>query len=349
MFEDGFGTPGWPPEFGGRGADADEIALIDSILEEFAVPDIYPYRVGLRMVGPTLLTHGTPEQQHRWLRSIATGEQIWCQMFSEPEAGSDLANVATAAVADGDDWVLTGQKVWTSRAAYADWGICLARTDPQVPKHSGLTMFALAMSEPGVDVRPLVQMNGDAHFSEVFLSEVRVPDGDRIGEVGRGWPVAMTLLTHERTAAGRSAPRAVADQLLPAWLAELAATGALDNPLTRDRAMSLYAYEQVVRFTELRAGGGDGRPGPHGSGLKLHGARSFKWRMELLIDSQGARGMLADWSGHVDFLTAPSMSIRGGTDEVQRNVIAERVLGLPKDPSVDRNVPWTEQRQRGRR
>ena len=346
VLDDGFGVAGWPTEFGGRAADPDEITLIEGVLEEFAVPDIYPYRVGLRMVGPTLLEHGTPEQQQRWLRAIATGEQIWCQMFSEPEAGSDLANVATAAVPDGTDWALTGQKVWTSRAAYADWGMCLARTDPQVPKHDGLTMFAVPMAEPGVDVRPLVQMNGDAHFSEVFLSGVRVPDGNRIGEVGRGWSVAMTLLTHERTAAARSAPRAVADQPLPAWLADLADNGALCNPVTRDRAMALYVYEQVVRFTELRGVVLDARPGPNGSGLKLHGARSFKQRMDLLVDAQGARGMLADWTGYVDFLTAPSMSIRGGTDEVQRNVIAERVLGLPKDPSVDRTVPWTEQRRR---
>ena len=203
VLEAGLGAPTWPGRFGGRDAGAEEVALIDAVLDQFDVPDLYPYRVGLRMVGPTLLEFGSPDQQARWLRPIAAGAEIWCQMFSEPDAGSDLANLATAAVPDGPTWVLDGQKVWTSRAAYADWGICLARTDPDVEKHRGLTMFAVAMDTPGVDVRPLVQMNGDDHFSEVFLTGVRVPDTGRIGPsrrrvVGGGDPA--------RPRAGRGHP-----------------------------------------------------------------------------------------------------------------------------------------------
>jgi alkylation response protein AidB-like acyl-CoA dehydrogenase len=343
---DGFGVPAWPAQFGGRNANPDEAAMIETVIGEFVVPDLYPFRVGLRMVGPTVLEHGTADQRDRWLPPIAAGADIWCQMFSEPEAGSDLANAATAAERSGDGWVLNGQKVWTSRAAYADWGICLTRTEPSAPKHRGLTMFAVQMSEPGVEVRALVQMNGDSHFSEVFLSDVHVADHDRIGDVGQGWAITITLLAHERAGGSRSAPLAVADRIMPSWLAAMQSRGAFDDPVLRDRTMALYAYEQAVRWTEARNRAGDGgRPGPSGSGLKLSGARSFKRRTELLAAAEGARAMLTGWPGYTDLLTAPSMSIRGGTDEVQQNVIGERVLGLPKDPAVDRDVPWSQQRR----
>jgi alkylation response protein AidB-like acyl-CoA dehydrogenase len=338
----GLGAPAWPVGHGGRGADADEVAAIKQVHQVFDVPDLYPFRVGLHMVGPTLLEHGTDEQRQRWLHLIASGAAIWCQLFSEPDAGSDLANVSTLATRDGEAWRLDGQKVWTSRGAYADWGICLARHDAEVPKHAGLSMFAVRMDRPGVDVRPLRQMNGDTHFSEVFLNGVEVPDDDRIGAVGIGWKVTTTLLAHERAAADRSAPRAVGDSALPVWLAELAGSGRLrDRPELRDRAMALFAYEEAIRFTQLRAAAS----GAGGSGLKLHGAVSFKRRAELMLDAQGPAGMLADIDAAVDFLTAPSMSIRGGTDEIQRNVVGERVLGLPTEPRLDRDVAWSTSRR----
>ncbi|MGE0796435.1 MAG: acyl-CoA dehydrogenase family protein, partial [Acidimicrobiia bacterium] len=234
------------------------------------------------------------------------------------------------------------QKVWTSRGAYADRGICLARHDAEVPKHAGLTMFAVRMDAPGVEVRPLRQMNGDTHFSEVFLAGAEVDDADRIGEVGGGWKVTTTLLAHERAAADRSAPRAVGDSALPVWLAGLGATERWRaDAVLRDRAMALFAYEESIRFTQLRAAAS----GAGGSGLKLHGAASFKRRAELVLDALGPHGMLADVDAAVDFLTAPSMSIRGGTDEIQRNVVGERVLGLPTEPRIDRDVPWSRSRR----
>ncbi len=346
----GFGVPSWPRHLGGRDADPDEAAHIKAFQADFAIPDLYPYRVGMRMVGPTLLEHGTTDQQWRWMPAIAAGDAIWCQMFSEPEAGSDLANVSTSARRDGDLWSLDGQKVWTSRAEYATWGICLARTAPEAPKHRGLTMFAVRMDAPGIDVRPLTQINGDAHFSEVFLTAATVPDTDRIGDVGGGWRVATALLAHERAGADRSAPK-VGPSAWPTWLDDLVQAGLSSDRVLRDRAMALYCLDEAIRFTELRALANEqaGRqPGPEGSGMKLHGARSFKLRSELLAAGAGAAAMLTDWHGHVDFLTAPSMSIRGGTDEIQRNILGERVLGLPGEPRVDRDVPWSVSRRGAR-
>jgi alkylation response protein AidB-like acyl-CoA dehydrogenase len=340
--EAGLAVPSWPAEHGGRNADADDVAIIKRAHATFAVPDLYPFRVGLHMVGPTLFEHGTDEQRRRWLRDIATGTAIWSQLFSEPDAGSDLANVSALARRDGDDWVLDGQKVWTSRGAYADWGICLARHDTEAPKHAGLTMFAVPMDTPGIQVRPLRQINGDTHFSEVFLDGARARDVDRIARVGDGWRVATSLLAHERAAADRTAPRAIGDSALPVWLAELADSGRLGGEaVARDRAMTLLAYEESIRFTQLRSAA----TGAAGSGLKLHGAVSFKRRAELMLDVLGPAGTLAGSDAAVEFLTAPSMSIRGGTDEIQRNVLGERVLGLPPEPRVDRDVPWSTSRR----
>jgi alkylation response protein AidB-like acyl-CoA dehydrogenase len=350
----GWALPTWPAEFGGRGADAAEAAAIGRVQREYAVPDLYPYSIGLGMAGPTLLSHGTPEQQQRWLRPIADGSEIWCQMFSEPEAGSDLANVALRAERDGDEWRLSGQKVWTSRAMWAVWGLCLARTDPEVPKHKGLTMFAVDMAAPGVEVRPLVQMNGDKHFSEVFLDGARVPDTWRIGDVGAGWSVAMTVLAHERALAGES--RGGGDgqargQRLPRWLADVAALGVLDGPgpaVWRDRAMRAMLASEAARLTAARsaAEARSGKaPGPAGSGAKLRKVAQYKAQAYLAKDAHGATGMLDDHEGQVEFMTAPSMSIRGGTDEIQRNILGERVLGLPGEPRVDRDVPWSRARK----
>ena len=343
--EGGWAVPTWPHAFGGRGASPAEAALIARVLGEFSVPDLYVYLIGLGMCGPALLAHGTPEQQRRWLRPIASGAEIWCQMFSEPEAGSDLANLGLRAVRDGDEWVLEGQKVWTSRAVWARWGLCLARTDPDVPKHNGLTMFAIDMESPGVEVRPLVQMNGDGHFSEVFLNGARVPEEWRIGDVGAGWKVAMTVLAHERAAAGtaRGGDGGAGGGRAPGWLRDLAAGDALRDPVARQRAMRVHARDAAADWTAQRAGAAK-EPGPAGSGAKVHKTASFQGRAYLGKDSRRAAGMLTDHDGHVEFLTGPSMSIRGGTDEIQRNILGERVLGLPAEPRVDRDVPWSEAR-----
>ncbi len=347
----GWAVPTWPRAHGGRDASAAEAAAIAGVQREFAVPDLYAYTIGLGMAGPSLLAHGTTEQQDRWLRPIADGSEIWCQMFSEPEAGSDLANVALRAERDGEVWRLDGQKVWTSRAVWARWSLCLARTDAEVPKHKGLTMFVVDMEAPGVEVRPLVQMNGDQHFSEVFLSGVEVPDSYRLGDPGSGWNVAMTVLAHERALAGDS--RGGADgqsrgQRAPRWLTDVAARGVLADPVWRDRALHAYEVGEVARLTGARTAAATAAgkaPGPAGSGAKLRKVDQYKAQAYLAKDARGAEGMLDDHDGQIEFMTAPSMSIRGGTDEIQRNILGERVLGLPGEPRVDRDVPWSRARK----
>ncbi|WP_420435645.1 acyl-CoA dehydrogenase family protein [Candidatus Poriferisodalis sp.] len=348
--EGGWHVPTWPADHGGRDASPAENALVGSVLREYVVPDLYPFAIGLGMVGPALLAHGTAEQQQRWLRPIASGAEIWCQMFSEPEAGSDLANVALSAERDGDVWRLGGQKTWTSRAMWAEWGICLARTDPAQPKHKGLTMFVTAMDAPGVDVRPLRQMNNDAHFSEVFVDGAVVGDEWRVGDVGEGWRVAMTILSHERAGAGSrgGGDGAKRGARIPPWIADLVALGALDDKVRRDEAMSIYAADMASRWTAQRASDearSGGSPGPAGSGAKLRTVSSYKRCAYLANRAAGAAGMLEDGHGYIETVTAPSMSIRGGTDEIQRNILGERVLGLPGEPRLDRDVPWRDSRK----
>ena len=346
LVDGGWMVPTWPSRHGGRDADAAEAALIETAMGGYAIADMYPYGVGLNLVGPVLLERGTPDQQDRWLRPIADGSEIWCQMFSEPDAGSDLANVGMRADRDGDEWVLNGSKVWTSRGAYARWGMCLARTDASLAKHRGLTMFAVEMSAPGVEVRPLVQINGDRHFTEVFVSDVRVPDADRIGDLGAGWGLTVETLAHERaTIGGRAFGGGDAEKVgLPSWLEEWRDAGWLDGPVERQAAMRSFIMHRVNQMAKARAAAlSDGSaPGPEGSMAKLRSVSAFKARAYLGKNLGGAAGMLSDSPGHLEFLTAPSMSIRGGTDEVQRNIVGERVLGLPGEPRVDKGVAYSE-------
>ena len=347
---DGWHVPTWPKEHGGQDASAHQNSLIGRVLREFVVPDLYPFAIGLGMVGPALLEHGTEVQQRDWLKPIASGEAIWCQMFSEPEAGSDLANVALTAQQDGDGWILGGQKTWTSRAMWADWAICLARTDPTQPKHKGLTMFAIPMSLSGVEIRPLMQMNRDAHFSEVFVDGARISDQCRIGDVGEGWRVAMTVLAHERAGGGsRGGGDGNARGLkLPSWVADLQVLVGEQSSDWRNEVAAIYARDTTSRWTAQRAGDearSTGSPGPAGSGAKLRTVNSYKSRSYLANRTAGAHGMLEDGHGYIETLTAPSMSIRGGTDEIQRNILGERVLGLPGEPRLDRDVSWSESRR----
>lgn len=339
----GLGVPAWPREYGGLGASPAEVAIVRRELAAFAVPDLYPYLVGLELVSPTLLAHGTPEQCARWLPPIATGEEIWCQLFSEPGAGSDLAGLATRARADGDEWRVSGQKVWTSRGAYSRYGLLLARHDPAVPKHRGITAFALDLHAPGVDVRPLRQMNGDSHFTEVFLDDAVVSDTNRIGGVGDGWRVALTCLSFERgsIAGGGSGTLLDVDRLIT--LAR--ARGLNADPTVRDALARLVVDIRVMALTARRArdAAGAGRPGPEGSGMKLRGSRTFRDYTNLALRLLGAEALTADaepW--HTLFLTAPSLSIRGGTDEIQRNIIGERILGLAEEPRLDRTLPFDQ-------
>jgi alkylation response protein AidB-like acyl-CoA dehydrogenase len=339
----GLAVPTWPREFGGLGATAEELAQIRSELGAFAVPDLYPYLVGLELVGPTLLTHGTPDQCARWLPNIATGSEIWCQLFSEPGAGSDLAGLSTRAAAEGDAWRLHGQKVWTSRGAYSQWGLLLARHDTHVRKHQGITAFGIDMHTPGVEVRPLRQMNGDAHFTEVFLDDALVPDADRIGAVGEGWRVALTCLGYERGASTAGSSSGLLD--ITRLIAAASARGRLADPVVRDEIARVYTEARVMGFTAKRARdtARSGRPGPEGSGMKLRGSALFRDYTALAARILGPEIALdphGEWQTLL--LTAPSLSIRGGTDEIQRNIVGERVLGLPEEPRVDRELPFEE-------
>ena len=330
--EAGWAVPTWPVEHGGRAATATQAGIFHQELARYETPDLYPFMVGISLVGPTLLTHGTAAQQARWLPAIRTGEEIWCQLFSEPNAGSDLAGLEARATRDGDEWRVTGQKVWSSRAPSSEWGLLLARTDPTVPKHAGITAFALDMRAPGVEVRPLRQMNGDVHFNEVFMTDAPVRDADRIAGVGDGWRVAITTLMHERSAIGGGGG------VTKARLVDLArARGTTDDPLVRQRLADVLTRMEVDRATAMRARAAmrTGRPpGPEGSGAKLRMGATLKAMADLALDLHGPAGTAYeegdnDW--HRLFLTAPSISIRGGTDEVQRNILGERVLGLPRD------------------
>jgi len=328
----GLAVPTWPREYGGLGASPADAAAVRRELSAFAVPDLYPYLVGLELVGPTVLAHGTPEQCARWLPRIATGEEIWCQLFSEPDAGSDLAGVVTTARRDGEQWRVHGQKVWTSRGHYARRGLLLARHDPTVPKHRGITAFGVDMHAPGVEVRPLQQMNGDAHFTEVFLDDAPVPDGDRIGAVGDGWRVAITCLSHERGAvSGGGSPMLDPDRLV----ALARDRGLADDPLVRDALARLICEARIMGWTARRR--------VHGSGMKLRGTRMFRMYADLaarLLGPHATCEPTGAWQTLV--LTAPSLSIRGGTDEIQRNILGERVLGLPPEPRLDRDVPFDQ-------
>jgi alkylation response protein AidB-like acyl-CoA dehydrogenase len=343
----GWAVPTWPAEAGGRGASVEDAAVIAEALGGYEVPDLYPYLVGLHVVGPTLLAIATPEQRRRWLPAIADGSVIWCQLFSEPGAGSDLATLGARAERDGDTWRVTGQKVWSSRAAYAGLGFLLARTDPNVPKHVGITAFALDMHAPGVEVRSLRQMNGDAHFSEVFLDAAPVVDADRIGEPGAGWRVARTALANERGALGAVGGGTGVSTTRLAALAR--ARGRADEPMVRDRVVAAHVMAEASRLTRARARARAeaGRtPGPEGSGGKLAGSATFKAAADTAMDLLGPAGVAGDdpitdeW--RTLFLTAPSVSIRGGTDEIQRNIVGERVLGLPAEPRVDTDRPWKD-------
>jgi alkylation response protein AidB-like acyl-CoA dehydrogenase len=339
LAEGGFSVPRWPRHLGGLGATIEQAEIVAEELNAFEGPDLYPFMVGIGLVGPTLMEHGTEEQINRWLPPIRSGDEIWCQLFSEPDAGSDLAGLSTRAVRDGEEWRVTGSKVWSSRAHYSQWGLLLARTDPTVSKHAGISAFGLDMRSPGVEVRPLRQMNGDTHFSEVFLTDVVVPDTDRIGTPGAGWKVAITTLAHERASIG-----AGWGSVTPAELGALARRrGAATDPAVRARLARVVADLEVSRLSNLRAKAAarSGRPpGPEGSGAKLRNSQVLRELSNLALDLEGAEGLTGASEWQTLFLTGPSFGIRGGTDEIQRNIMGERVLGLPPEPRVDKGHPF---------
>jgi alkylation response protein AidB-like acyl-CoA dehydrogenase len=343
-FDAGLAKITWEPEFGGRNGTAEQQIIFNQ--EESAQktpPDLFT--IGLNFIAPTLRAHGTPEQRLKFLQPLLRGDTFWCQMFSEPNAGSDSAGLATRALRDGDEWVLDGQKVWTSGAHVADYGEALCRTRPDVPKHHGLTAFIVDLRSPGVTVRPLKQMTGTADFNEVFLDGVRVPHENVIGEVDDGWHVAVTTLMNERSSLGGGRSGA---SRVPARLAELARRrGTLDD-VTRQRIVDIWIQSEVARYTGLRtltAALQGRRPGPEGSVAKLGATKLNVESAQLGIDLLGPSGMLdegedARWVRK--FLWSPAHRIGGGTDEINRNIVAERALGLPGEPRTDDSVPWNQ-------
>jgi alkylation response protein AidB-like acyl-CoA dehydrogenase len=349
----------FPPGCGGRAGDDLWQEPLDEVFARAGGPDAFtrnPMAVG--MVAPTIVHHGTDEQRSRYLRAMYTGEEIWCQLFSEPGAGSDLASLATRAVRESDTWVVTGQKVWTSLAQVARWGFLLARTDPDVAKHRGLTCFVVDMRAPGVEVRPLRQMTGDSEFSEVFFDGACVPDSQRIGDVGNGWTVAITTLMNERSAIGGAVAQHSSEpinRLLDAYR-----TYASGDPIARDRVTRLWIETELLRFTTERArlATEAGHPGPETSVAKLFGCELSQRVVDTELDLLGAVGLVHDDRGDSTpvasphggdpirrFLRSRAYTIEGGTSEIMRNVLGERVLGLPAEPRGDRGRTWAETRQ----
>jgi alkylation response protein AidB-like acyl-CoA dehydrogenase len=358
-FDAGLAWVHFPAGLGGLDAPRSLQSVVDSELAAAGAPDNNPRRIGigLGMAAPTVLAFCTPEQRERFLRPLWTGEEVWCQLFSEPGAGSDLAALSTRAVRDGDDWVVTGQKVWTSSAHAAQFAILVTRTDPDVPKHQGMTYFICDMKAPGVDVRPLRQITGESEFNEVFLTEVRIPDAHRLGKVGEGWKVAQTTLMNERVAiGGHEIPREGA--LLGKVTATWRARPELRTPELHDRLLKLWVEVESLRLTSgrLRQQLAVGAPGPEGSAVKLAFSEINQALSGLEIELMGEEGLrYDDWTMRrpetVDFngrepgyryLRAKGNSIEGGTSEVLRNIIAERVLGLPSEPRVDKDVAWKD-------
>ena len=356
-YEAGLGWITGPAEYGGRGLSTVHDLVYDGIEAEYDVPDTGVLSlIGLGMIGPTILAHAQEHIKQRYLPAMYAGDVIACQLFSEPSAGSDLAGLQTRAVRDGDTWVLNGQKVWTSIAQHAQIGVALCRTDPDKPKHKGITAFVVDMSAPGVDVRPLRQMSGGSEFNEVFLTDVHVPDDHRLGEVDGGWRVALTTLMNERASVGGEgagpAGKAIA---LPFLTALLKAHGRMDDGALRRRLAELYADQAATEYLNhqaVRRVRSGAQPGPEASVSKLMYGQNLTRGAHFAAEVIGPK-LIADtgewgtYSWTELLLSTPALRILGGTEEIMKNILAERVLGLPKEPGSDATVPFRELRRSG--
>ena len=356
QFDLGLAYVHFPEGDGGLDLSPKLQGIINTTLRDAGAPNPVRFNlIGHGMGSPTVVTHGTEEQKKRYLRPLFTGEEVWCQLFSEPGAGSDVAGLSTKAVLDGEEWIVNGQKVWTTVAHMSKWGMLVARTDPELPKHQGMTYFILDMHSPGVEVRPLRQITGEAEFSEVYMTDVRIPDANRLGGRGDGWRVALTTLMYERVAIGANVtPRnsgAIAEAL-KVWSEQPG------DDAERDELMSLWAEAEVARLTNIRAQQNRkmGTPGPEGSVGKLVYAELNKRILDFCMDVLGPAAMLYDTYEMIvptdidmigrdvrrSFLRARANSIEGGTSEIMKNILGDRVLGLPGEPRVDKEIPWSE-------
>jgi len=345
LYEHGWAGITWPKEYGGRGGTSVQQMIWNQELSKFdAAPGVFAQGIG--MAGPTIIAHGSPEQKQRFLGPMLRGDELWCQLFSEPGAGSDLAALSTRAVRDGEEFVVNGQKVWTSSAHYSDWGILLARTDVDVPKHQGITFFLVDMRTPGIEVRPLRQITGIAHFNEVFFTDVRIPVANVVGDVNRGWGVTMTTLTSERTLIGGNASSTKKDII---DMVHRAGSGA--DPVVRQGAASVISQLEILKYmgwrvqTSIMQGTAAGAVS---SVLKLGYTRLQGEMNDFAVALAGAEGMLSDGADPAisrraqQFLGQWSSKLGGGTDQVQRNIVGERILGLPGDIRVDKDVPFKD-------
>ena len=359
-FDAGLAWVHFPVGHGGLGVRPELNRIVEDRLRQAGAAAQDPSTFFMALAGPTIVTHGSDEVKKRFLRPMFTGEEKWCQLFSEPGAGSDFAGLGTRAVRDGEEWIVNGQKVWNTLAHLGDWGMLVTRTDPDQPKHKGMTYFAIDMHSAGMEVRPLRQITGEAEFNEVYMTDARVPDSQRIGEIGEGWRVALTTLMNERTAiggggGGNAKRRGPIDEAVRIWK---------ERPADqRDRAhldqlMRLWCKSEVLRLTNMRAAQAAkaGNPGPEGSIAKLMLAEFNKKVTEFSVELMGANGMIdfdytfrrpdnlsvdgSEGGVRHSFLRSRANSIEGGTSEIMRNILGEQVLGLPGEPRVDKDLPW---------
>ena len=344
----------WPKALGGQGATPMQQIIFNQEESKYHVPTGL-YAIGLGMCIPTVFTHGQPEVVARYLEPAMRGDEVWCQLFSEPSAGSDLAGIRTKAERDGDDWVINGQKVWTSGAQHSDFGIVVTRTDPSAPKHKGLTMFIVNMKDPGIEVRPIKQMAGSSEFNEVFFTDVRVKDSHRLGEVGDGWKVSLTTLMHERVAVGGKPATApgVKEMIELAKAIDTEEGNALEQSHVRQKIADVYIQDRGIALTRMRtiSALSSGRtPGPESSISKVVVAKMMQDMGSFAADMAEGAGLIQgdqDALPHLaklqqTYLYSAGLRIAGGTDEILRNIIAERVLGLPGDKRPDKNIPFNE-------
>ena len=355
QFDLGLAWVHFPEGHGGLGLSPKLQTAINHELGQAGAPSAYLRNpIGYGMGAPTVVTHGSDAQKERYLRPLFTGEEVWCQLFSEPGAGSDVAGLSTRAVRDGDEWVVNGQKVWTTLAHLARWGMLVARTDPDQPKHKGLTYFVIDMAQPEVEVRPLRQMTGEAEFNEVYFTDARVPDVERLGEIGEGWRVSLTTLMNERVAIGGTVPEKGSGMIAQVVDTYRSSGG---SAAERDELMKLWIRAEIGRLTNIRASQNrkQGTPGPEGSVGKLAFAELNKDMTEFHMNLMGAEALLyGDYdleqprtamgfsSPQKAFLRCRANSIEGGTTEVMKNILGERVLGLPGDVRVDKDVAWVD-------
>jgi len=347
----GYACMTWSDEYGGRSAPPIEQVIYDQEEAKYELPVGY-FGIGLGMCGPTMATYATEDQKKQFLPKMVRGEDIWCQLFSEPAAGSDVAGLQMTSKQEGDDWILNGQKVWTSGAHYCDWGIIVTRSDPTVPKHKGLTFFFLDMKSPGIDIRPIEQISGQSNFNEVFFENVRVPDSQRLGAIGEGWGVAITTLMNERLAVGSAPPPFITDLMDFAREVELENGPAIDDTAVRQKLADWYVESQGLKFGKFRmmtALSKGQTPGPEASITKVVSATKLQDMCAFAMELQDMGGTLMeeDVTPHAGFfqdgfLYAPGFRVAGGTDEILRNIIAERVLGMPQDIRVDKTVAFRE-------